>query len=299
MRRFLPAMLLAAAVVAYPATDDTVEAHSGGTDKYGCHSGSQPYHCHGSGVSADTLKEYKLNGLTSKGVFKVVAKRHKSCASLNRSYLRGVARSTKGALFHQLVSRSLYTLNKHLDTNKNGIACGLLEPENSRVKTFACPKEAATGTEDGLTRETAYRCSTSHSALKGWLVEVLSRTPNANLVVRSENHGNDPPGAGYQFYMVKIRATNLTGATSSFESMWIEAEGESGRTYRTYEDYCGVFPNLFISLNTRPGKSVTGNLCWKVLASDAASLRLYYSYKEYCNCNMYDFFDKRVYVAIS
>ncbi len=22
-------------------------AHSGGTDKYGCHAGSQPYHCHG------------------------------------------------------------------------------------------------------------------------------------------------------------------------------------------------------------------------------------------------------------
>ncbi|MBX3608694.1 MAG: YHYH domain-containing protein [Hydrogenophaga sp.] len=32
-------------VVALAATS-FAHAHSGGTDKNGCHSGSQPYHCH-------------------------------------------------------------------------------------------------------------------------------------------------------------------------------------------------------------------------------------------------------------
>jgi len=29
-------------------TASFVQAHSGGTDKYGCHAGSKPYHCHNS-----------------------------------------------------------------------------------------------------------------------------------------------------------------------------------------------------------------------------------------------------------
>lgn len=29
-------------------------AHSGGTDKYGCHAGSQPYHCHGESTGGST-----------------------------------------------------------------------------------------------------------------------------------------------------------------------------------------------------------------------------------------------------
>jgi hypothetical protein len=29
-----------------------VQGHSGGTDQYGCHAGSQPYHCHNGGTGS-------------------------------------------------------------------------------------------------------------------------------------------------------------------------------------------------------------------------------------------------------
>ncbi len=39
-------------VVCYLLIPNLVFAHSGGTDANGCHSGSQPYHCHNSGSTS-------------------------------------------------------------------------------------------------------------------------------------------------------------------------------------------------------------------------------------------------------
>ncbi|HSX95717.1 MAG TPA: YHYH domain-containing protein [Hydrogenophaga sp.] len=40
MRKGIALLLLALAAVSF------AHAHSGGTDKNGCHAGSKPYHCH-------------------------------------------------------------------------------------------------------------------------------------------------------------------------------------------------------------------------------------------------------------
>lgn len=55
-----------------------VFAHSGGTDIYGCHSGSQPYHCHGGGIS---LPSYDIS--TSVDV-KITSSTHLAQCNLDR-----------------------------------------------------------------------------------------------------------------------------------------------------------------------------------------------------------------------
>ena len=40
-------------------------AHSGRTDRYGCHAGSQPYHCHNSGSSSSGGNSIRSGGETS------------------------------------------------------------------------------------------------------------------------------------------------------------------------------------------------------------------------------------------
>ncbi len=42
-----------------------VLAHSGGTDKKGCHAGSKPYHCHGSKSDSSSSSSYDSNYLDS------------------------------------------------------------------------------------------------------------------------------------------------------------------------------------------------------------------------------------------
>lgn len=38
--------ILTLTVLAFLSISSAAIAHSGGTDAYGCHAGTQPYHCH-------------------------------------------------------------------------------------------------------------------------------------------------------------------------------------------------------------------------------------------------------------
>lgn len=44
MRKIIAVSALA--IFSLAAAVNVASAHSGGTDRYGCHAGSQPYHCH-------------------------------------------------------------------------------------------------------------------------------------------------------------------------------------------------------------------------------------------------------------
>ena len=273
------------------AAGSPVAEHSGGTDKYGCHGGSQPYHCHSS-LTATEMREmlksierqYMLNGLTANSKFIYKNKKYKSCSELNFQLLRGVSKS-KIALeslypgvggLYALVSPSLYKKNRHLDADKDGIACGLLEPENARVQTTPC----STGSQDasdGLTISTGFKCAIDSKILGGWLIEILSYTPNATDAVLAEDEMNDLPYPGNQYFIATIKVTNLTGKRGSFNGSDIKAQGALGNVY-DYKNTGGpLVPNQFWGLDIPNGGHESGNLCWEIDSRDVDSLALLYS----------------------
>lgn len=288
---------------------EPVGAHSGGTDENGCHSGTQPYHCHvGSGSLGSARRFYKANGLDRTGRFQVRYKRHKSCASLNKLYIRGVAKKDKLSYgLGQLVSARLYNLNRHLDVDGNGVACGMLDTENARITNIGCDRTSPP-LGDGTTLTAPLRCTIPAQPTNelggGWLIEILSRTPDAALALKAEFPEASPPDPGFQFYMVKFRVTNLTGKSNIFLTSRLGTAGSSGRTYELDTDDCsngivrGLVPqDLRTHGMVAPGKSITGNLCWSVLATDVAGLAVYYESSRYCNCNMYNWIDRKIFVS--
>lgn len=50
--------MIALGVVAIFAMNSDLLAHSGGTDRNGCHAGKKPYHCHGGGSKAKEPSRY-------------------------------------------------------------------------------------------------------------------------------------------------------------------------------------------------------------------------------------------------
>jgi hypothetical protein len=279
--------------------ESPVAAHSGGTDKYGCHGGSQPYHCHSS-LSAtemrDMLKsierQYMLNGLTANAKFVYKNKRYKSCSELNSQLLRGVSISkiARESLYpglgglYALVSLGLYKKNRHLDADKDGVACGLLEPENARVQTIPC-STGGQDAPDGLTISTGFKCAIDSKILGGWLIEILSYTPNATDAVLAEDEMNDLPNPGNQFFIATIKVTNLTGKRGNFIASDIKAQGAIGNVY-DHSNTCGpLLPNRFWGLDIPNGGNEVGNLCWEIDSRDADSLVVLYS--RYSNEKVY------------
>lgn len=51
MNRFVLSCAVSVGLILSPVF---AHAHSGGTDRYGCHGGSRPYHCHGGGSSSSS-----------------------------------------------------------------------------------------------------------------------------------------------------------------------------------------------------------------------------------------------------
>lgn len=289
---------------------ENVSAHSGGTDKFGCHGGSRSYHCHNSGPSINSrskigngqnkifLQHLKLNGLNAKAKFRVVLKRHETCESLNNLYLRGVAVSKQvlgwgASRALTLVSQPLYEINRHLDANSNGIACGFLEPENFRIPTFLCGQVnwASEPWSLYLHPDNSYsHCSSSDPAMGGWNIEVVSVTPNAETAILAENSEYNPAAEGYRYFLVKLRITNLNPVRKSFPERQLGLRGPSrqdginvypGVVYRHQYDSCGnVYSDDYtesyvedyydesISYSFEPNESRLVNFCWEVRSAD-------------------------------
>lgn len=109
-----------------------------------------------------------------------------------------------------------------------------------------------------------------------WTIKVVSVTPDASGVVAAENQFNDPPAEGRQFFMAALEAT-YTGTESAtfWLDMNLKAVGISSVAYESSNAGCGVIPNSINDAGeTFPGGVITGNVCWAVTASDAASLTM-------------------------
>jgi len=266
---------------------ESVSAHSGGTDKYGCHGGSRSYHCHNNGPTKEFIQYLKFNGMNERADFKVVLKRHISCESLNKLFLRGVSVSKKAIVkegqdtFFTLVSKSLYKINRHLDANNNGIACGFLEAENFRTPTFLCGTQAERWSPPLSADDTYSRCTSSDPAMGGWKIEVVAVTPNAEIAVLAESHVSKPAPPGEQYFIAKLRVTNLNQTSVDFPETQLGTLGTSGRKYTHFGDSCESFTDIRLYEPFSPNESRIANFCWRIKEVDAAGLVLYFERNVY------------------
>ena len=264
------------------STNASVSAHSGGTDKYGCHAGSMGYHCHNVGPGKEYIQHLKFNGMNERADFKVVLKRHKDCESLNKLYLRGVSISKKAIekegqdTFLTLISKSLYKINRHLDANNNGIACGFLETENFRTPTFLCGTQPAQSAPPLTTDDTYSRCSSSDPAMGGWKIEVVGVIPNAETAVLAYDYKNIPAPPGEQYFIAKLRITNLNQTSARFPQEKLGTLGVSGRKYTHFGDSCESFTDIRGLEPFSPNESRNVNYCWRISSADANGLALYF-----------------------
>jgi hypothetical protein len=105
---------------------------------------------------------------------------------------------------------------------------------------------------------------------------VTSATPNATAQVLAENMFNDPPAAGDQFYMVRVRATYTGAGSQGFDGTYrLRSVGASAVEYTTFSNDCGVIPDQITPNQVFTGGTIEGNVCWEVKSSDAPSLVMY------------------------
>ena len=143
----------------------------------------------------------------------------------------------------------------------------------------AAPSESAPVSTDptvGLSRENPVPLGTPFRG-SNWELTVQSVTPNATAAVLEENQFNDPPEAGHQFSMVRIKVVRIAPGSARFDaSGGLRAVGDEGIAYATFRDSCGVIPDEFPSYTeVFSGGSVEGSECWQIRQADAGSLVMF------------------------
>ena len=106
-----------------------------------------------------------------------------------------------------------------------------------------------------------------------WEITVLDTTPDATGIVLAENQFNDPPDAGNQFFIAKVRAKYLgPGSTNFSGDIHLGALGDGGVLYTTYGNSCGVIPDRLPNPVLFTNGTIEGNVCWQIDSADADSL---------------------------
>lgn len=108
-------------------------------------------------------------------------------------------------------------------------------------------------------------------------VSVLSVTPNANDIVAVENQFNEPPGAGQQFFMARVRVTYIGTATGNPSAeLNFQAVGDKSASYTIFNNDCGVYPEQPYDVTELfSGGAAEFNVCWEIAVEDAGSLVMY------------------------
>ena len=102
--------------------------------------------------------------------------------------------------------------------------------------------------------------------------------PNATRMVIAESQFNDPPKAGRQFLIARVRASyrGPKGSDTFDGGFRLRAVGRSNVSYTSFEDSCGVTPDEdALDKEVFRGGTVEGNVCWSVKRSDVGSLVAY------------------------
>ncbi len=117
-----------------------------------------------------------------------------------------------------------------------------------------------------------------------WELTVLGATPDAFPAIKRENQFNDPPPAGHQFFMVRLKAVYRGAASDEFlAGIYLKGLGPSGRTYQDFSDSCGVIPDEMPGNELFPGGAAEGNWCVMVSSSDASGMLVLFG-DEYVGC---------------
>jgi hypothetical protein len=149
------------------------------------------------------------------------------------------------------------------------VACGSAGSDDTTLQVKAAPPKNGSRSKPLALGESYTR--------DGWRVSLVSSIPDATALVLAENQFNDPPEAGRQFYITRVRATRTAAATDRFDAGFrLRAVGASNVGYTTFQDNCGVIPGAFPdSTDVFSGGTVEGNICVSVRSSDVASLLFY------------------------
>jgi hypothetical protein len=143
------------------------------------------------------------------------------------------------------------------------------------VAVLASSAMAATG-NGTRARPHAARTMTAIPGSDGWAVRVNKSIPNGTSAVLAENMFNDKPKAGRQFFIINVTVSYRgKGSDSPFSGLSFYALGRSNVAYDESGDSCGVVPKELDSFKkVFSGGTISGNLCFSVKRSDAASLLL-------------------------
>ncbi len=167
------------------------------------------------------------------------------------------------------------------------------------IETTATTSEsrAATTTEAPLVGESSLDSPIQLGAVVqvgNWRLRVSAVRPDGTDGVMEENEFNDPPPEGNQFFIASLEAT-YTGTESStfWVDMTLKSVGESNVAYEGFDAYCGVIPDdINDSGETFPGGTITGNICWNIQSTDAASLVMIVE-------ELFNFDDTRAFFALT
>ncbi|MGI8553164.1 MAG: PKD domain-containing protein [Dehalococcoidia bacterium] len=141
----------------------------------------------------------------------------------------------------------------------------------------ASPSAGSTLSSTSGTRDNPLPVGTVGDLGDGWQVSVLSTTSNANSAISAASSSNAPPAQNEQYFLARVSATYAGSGSQAFNAtVRLRAVGPSGVSYSLLNNGCGVVPDEFpSSRQVFTGGTVTGNVCFAVLMSDAASLLLY------------------------
>jgi hypothetical protein len=143
--------------------------------------------------------------------------------------------------------------------------------ENNAVRLQAIQKRLAAGTRDN-----PVPIGTVVDLGDGWQIVVLDVIPSATKIVMGENPFNDPPEAGNQFFLAKVRAKYIGEGSDTFGGRFrLRVVGPSSIGYSTFENSPGVIPDPLPDSEVFSGGIIEGNIGWEVKSSDASSLVMY------------------------
>lgn len=126
------------------------------------------------------------------------------------------------------------------------------------------------------TRENPVPMGTSVNLGDGWVVTVLSVTPDATPIILQENQFNNRPESGNQFFLARVRADYEGEGSDTFDGGYrLRAVGPSGVGYSTFENSAGVIPDELAGSEVFSGGHIDGNIAWQIKSDDAGSLVMY------------------------
>lgn len=109
-----------------------------------------------------------------------------------------------------------------------------------------------------------------------WALAVVSVSPDATGAVLGFSASNRPPAPGAQFFLARISVTNVgQGARRFGAQARLFALGRNSVVHPSRDASCGSVPQRIADDAVPAGATISGNLCWQVLSTEAGTLLLF------------------------